>query len=261
VRALASRLRGRGVVAVLCALLAAGAASAVAAGSSRVSTPRVALLLGDSLTSESMPVFVAPSGWHLEFDAWPGMAPCDWMIGFHPNFLDDIKQRPAVVMIETAGNDATKCMRVDGRLPAVGSPAYLARYKNALSTIFAIAHNYGVPVILIAPPPMLVPHVDVALKSVLAWAHAIKHVHTSWLPRESVALFGAFTEALPCMGTETASLGCERGWILVRTLNTKYHVHFCPYVEEFTLRFTCAVYSSGETRWTRAVMRLLSHWS
>jgi hypothetical protein len=261
VSAAVARARGRGAVACLVVLLGLGTAVVAggAAASRAAATPRLALLLGDSLTTESEPVFAPPPGWGLKFDAWPGMAPCDWLAGVHPNFFDDMKRHPAAVVIETAGNDETRCMKVNGALPAVGSPAFLGRYESALATIISVAHADGAAVILLAPPPMIEPRVDTAIKAVLAWAQQTQHVEVAWTPRLAVALFGTFTEVLPCMHFETAKLGCSKGWIPVRTLNTKYHVHFCPAAYEFTARFTCSVYSSGETRWARATMRLLRH--
>lgn len=226
-------------------------------GASRGATPRLALLLGDSLTAETAPVFVAPSGWRLQIDAHPGIAPCDWLSGPHPNFYDDIKQRPAAIVIETAGNDRTRCMEVNGALPHVGSPTFLARYEAALSTIVALSHDYGARVILLAPPPLLEPHLGAALASILAWAQQAAHVATSTSPRTAVSLHGAFTEALPCLPSESARRGCREGQIPVRTIDATYHLHFCPHAADFTRQFTCAAYSSGEVRWARATMWLL----
>jgi len=200
---------------------------------------------------------VPPTGWQLEVDAWPGIAPCDWLTGGHPNFYDDIKKRPAAVVIETAGNDRTKCMKVGGALPVVGSPAFIARYESSLSTIFSFSRAYGATVILLDAPPLLEPHLGAALATIDAWAQGVEHVATSSAPRDAVSLHGAFAVALPCLRGETAKDGCRRGWIPVRTTNAKYHLHFCPYDADFTYFFTCSVYSSGEVRWARATMRLL----
>jgi len=243
-------------VLVLVAVAVAVAFAAIP-GSSRAATVRTALLLGDSLTAETAPAFVAPSGWKLEVLAHPGIAPCDWLTDPHPNFYDYMTKRPSAVIIETAGNYRTNCMSMRGSYSAAGSSVFLSRYKSALSTIFAIARNDGAAVVLLAPPPLLVPHRDAALSAVLTWARVTEHVKTAVAPRAAVSRHGAFTETLPCLSTETAMVGCVRGRIAVRTLDAKWHLHFCPHVEDITPFFTCAVYSSGETRWARATMRLL----
>lgn len=227
------------------------------AAPSRGAPSRVALLLGDSLTRETTPRLVPPTGWKLEVDAYPGIAPCDWLTGGHPNFYDDIKKRPAAVVVETAGNDRTKCMKLNGALPVVGSPAFIARYESSLSTIFSFSRAYGATVILLDAPPLLEPHLGAALATIDAWALDVEHVATSSAPSDAVSLHGAFSEELPCLRGETAKDGCRGGWIPVRTMDAKYHLHFCPYDADFTYFFTCSVYSSGEVRWARATMGLL----
>ncbi len=227
------------------------------AAASHVTSTRVALLLGDSLTSETARVFEPPPGWQLAFIARPGMAPCDWLADAPPNFYSAMAVHPAVVIIETAGNDSTGCMRVHGSFPAVGTPAYLSRYEAALATIFAMSRRDGARVILLAPPPLLEPHLGTALAEVVDWASQVEHVTTSFGPRRSVSLNDGFALELRCLPGETAQQGCVDGEIPVRTLDDYYHLHFCPHVRDFTFFFTCAVYSSGETRWARATMSLL----
>jgi hypothetical protein len=227
------------------------------AATSRVTGTRLVLLLGDSLTSETARVFEPPPGWQLAFIARPGMAPCDWLADAPPNFYSAMAVHPAVVIIETAGNDSTGCMRVHGSFPAVGTPAYLSRYEAALDTIFTASRRDGARVILLAPPPLLEPHLGAALATVVDWASHDEHVATSFGPRRSVSLNDGFALELRCLPGETAQQGCVDGEIPVRTLDDYYHLHFCPHVRDFTFFFTCAVYSSGETRWARATMSLL----
>ena len=251
-----SRLR-RSIAGAALVLVVAAVGFAAIPDSSRAATVRTALLLGDSLTAETSPVFVAPSAWKLEILAHPRIAPCDWLTDTHPNFYDEMAKRPSAVIIETAGNFRTKCMTVRGSSSGAGSRAFLSRYKSALATIFADAKRDGATVVLLAPPPLLVPHRDAALSMILTWARVTEHVKTSIAPSAAVSLHGKFTETLRCLSGETAMLGCVKGKIVVRTLDAKWHLHFCPYAKDFTPFFTCAVYSSGETRWARATMRLL----
>lgn len=85
-----------------------------------------------------------------------------------------------------------------------------------------------------------------------------EHVHVADGPRRSVSLHDRFALRLRCLRDETAQDGCVDGEIPVRTLDAAYHLHFCPYVADITFFFTCAVYSSGQTRWARATMSLLA---
>jgi hypothetical protein len=251
-------------MAVAAAMCAALAVSALAVGSSppRAASAtgtitRGALLLGDSLTSETAPVDRAPRGWRLWFIARPGEAPCDWLTEPTPNFYSAIALHPSVVLIETAGNDNTRCMRVHGAEPSIGSPGYLSRYETALSTIFAVSRRDGAVVILLAAPPLLEPHLGAALVTIDHWAKRTQKVAVAYGPRKSVARNDGFALRLRCLPGETKKLGCANGEIPVRTLDGHFHEHFCPYVRDITFGFTCAVYSSGEARWARATMSLL----
>lgn len=229
----------------------------VGSGPSRAATSRVALLLGDSLTAETARVFQPPAGWQLAFIAKPGMAPCDWLTNATPDFYSAMAVHPAVVIVQTAGNDSTGCMRMHGSFPAVGTQAYLSRYESALSTIITVSRQDGARVILLAPPPLLEPHLGAALTAVDNWASRVEHVAISYGPRRSVSFHDGFALQLHCLPGETAQEGCVDGEIPVRTLDDYYHLHFCPLVRDLTYFFTCAVYSSGETRWARATMSLL----
>ena len=186
------------------------------------------LILGDSLTAETAPIFKPPAGWQLYVLAHTGYAPCDWLTEPKPNFYSAIALHPSVVLIETAGNDVTRCMRGRTAFPAVGSPSFLWRYESALSTIIRVSRQDGARVILLSPPPFLQPHRGAAVRSVLDWAEGKEHVETSFVPRRAVSRHGAFALRLPCLHGETKEEGCHHGEILVRTLDTKYHLHFCP---------------------------------
>lgn len=186
------------------------------------------------------------------------MAPCDWLSDPTPNFYSAMAAvHPAVVLIETAGNDVTRCMRVHGALPAIGSSAYLLRYESALATVVAVSRRAGARVILLAAPPLLEPHLGAALAAIDEWAARTEHVEDALAPRRSVSLHDGFALKLRCLPTEAAQQGCVDGEIAVRTVDDYYHLHFCPRVRDLTFFFTCAVYSSGETRWARSTMSLL----
>ena len=250
-------LRGRLAALAVLVALAAGSPLATGAGASPTAAKRTVLLLGDSLTAETAPSYVPPVGWKVQVLARAGIAPCDWLTEPHPNFYDLIALHPSVVIIETAGNDITACMRLDGALPPVGSPAYFARYESSLATVVSLAERAGATVVMLAPPPLLEPHLGAALTTLLDWAVTSEHVAVSLSPRMAVSLRGAFTVDLPCLRGETARQGCVAGEIPVRTVDDKYHLHFCPRKRDFAPGFTCIVYSSGERRWAAATMRLL----
>ena len=221
---------------------------------SSASRERVALLLGDSLTSETRPVFVAPRGWRLEFLAFPGVAPCDWLHG-RTNFYRLIARHPAAVLIETAANDYTSCLKVDGKLPVLGSAAFLHRYEQSLLTIARVAGRHGARVIYVDAPPFFTPSLQRASVALDRWART--RLPTTTLPRWAVSVDGHAALYMRCQRGETEADGCAFGMIPVRTLNESGHLHFCPYLVDFTKEYTCSTYSSGEHRWARAVMKVL----
>jgi hypothetical protein len=249
----------RGVVAAAVSMLVIIAALLVAPGHSRAATTKTktALLLGDSLTTETWPDFITPRGWRLAEYAYPGFAPCDWLRGVGDNFYRQMAKHPSAVLIETAGNDFTNCMKVNGVLPAVGSTAYVQRYESALATVFHVAARDKATVILLTPPPLLEPHLGAVLNELMAWAHYDQHVDVAFATRLALSAAGNFALYLPCQKGEGAAQGCVNGQIAVRTVDATYHLHFCPYTKDLTIVFTCAAYSSGQERWAAAAMQLL----
>ena len=249
----------RRLAAVALSGLVLAAALVAAAPPSHAAAPkRTALLLGDSLTTETWPDFTAPRGWRLTEYAYPGIAPCDWLTGRGANFYKQMaSQHPKAVLLETAGNDATACMKVNGAFPAVGSTAYLAKYEQALATVFRVAARDGAVVVLLTPPPLLEPLLGPAMNQLMAWAHYQQHVDVALATRVALSVGGQFSLYLPCRRGETLRDGCAGGRIAVRTIDQTYHLHFCPYLKDFTPVFTCATYSSGQERWATAAMQVL----
>jgi hypothetical protein len=88
-----------------------------------------------------------------------------------------------------------------------------------------------------------------------AWAK--RRMQVSGAPRWAVSIDGQPALYMKCLESETAADGCAFGQIPVRTVDEAGHLHFCPYRRDFTRIYTCAVYSSGEHRWARALMRLI----
>ncbi len=230
-----------------------GFGGVVAATPSGASRDRLALLLGDSLTSETKPVYVAPPGWRLEFLAYPGIAPCDWLRGSTLRRL--LNRHPSLVLVETASNDYTACMRVDGTLPVLGDAAFLRRYEQSLTTVFQDAHRVHATVVYLDPPMFFEPAVQRASIALDRWARS--KVRVSGAPRWAVTVDGKPVVYMHCLASETAADGCLFGQIPVRTVDELGHVHFCPHHADFTAVYTCSVYSSGEHRWARAVDRLI----
>ena len=248
----------RRVAALVAAAVVVASGSVAWSASSQGATTRTALLLGDSLTTETAPDFVAPSGWRLVFDAYPGIAPCDWLDGPTPNATTFLDEHPAVVLIETAANDFTRCMRVRGHLPKLGSAQFITEYERSLTTLFEMARAVDARIVLLSPPPLLVPSRSSALIKIMLWAIDDEHVFVATGPRFAVSSHGLFRLRLPCLRGETAVMGCVGGLIAVRTVDSHFHLHFCPWSDDIVTGFTCSVYSSGQERWARATMHVLA---
>jgi hypothetical protein len=138
---------------------------------------------------------------------------------------------------------------------AIGTEPYFAAYESALSTVDALGKHYGAKVIYLAPPPMDSTGQEASDQVIMKWAASV--MKESYRPRNAVSNEGAFTLYLPCLQSETDNAECVDGQIPVRELDTKEHVHFCPYWQDVSTKFTCTIYSSGEHRWAAAVDSLI----
>ena len=116
--------------------------------------PKLALFYGDSIMYEARHAmthaFRVTPGWTLRIRSFPGVAPCDWL----PYLDSDLKTlHPAVVVLETMGNDFTACMtRVTGTR---GSGAYYAKYRSDFYTFFDASSRAGATFVFVRPLPVL----------------------------------------------------------------------------------------------------------
>ena len=257
-------MRRFGVVAVLLTAVWALAMPGVAAATV---TPKTALTYGDSITWESnwetVHQFAGKTGWTFHLHAYPGTAVCDWL----PWLADDLATfAPSVVGIETAGNWFRPCMiDANGNLPALGSPAFLAKYQANLATFFATVTATGAKVVFIQSPPMLdstrnaaITRLNVIARSLAANYHGVS-IATG--PRNAVSASGKYVAVKPCLTIELTNPSCGQagpGLIDIRTIvGIQTGLHFCPDGLQAGYPYPCDVYSSGEYRFGRALANTL----
>jgi hypothetical protein len=244
--------RGAAMVVAL-SLLGFAAAPAVAARrpGSAATARKTVIVYGDSVVYESSheiaTAFAATKKWSYHVRAYIALAPCDYL----PMLRADLAAlHPAVVVIQTMGNDLSACMTrvtTDRR-----SPAYFAKYRADLHALFRDASRAGAKVQFLQPLPVLAAEFNAALNRIGAIAKAeaakFKGVKVSAGPRNAVTDAGKFTLRKACLPGETRARGCTAAnRILVRAPD---HVHLCP----IRLVNGCAVYSSGAVRFAAAVV-------
>lgn len=228
---------------------------------SATTTPKTALIYGDSLTWESQwqirTYFATKTGWTNVIHGFPGTAVCDWI----PTLSQDLATyHPSIVGIETAGNYTRPCMLdANGNQLAWGSDAFYAKYKADLDTFFATVTATGAKLVFMTAPPMLDPSWNTSIiglqKVATQLAAAYPGVSVSAGPRNAVSATGVYQAYKPCLTTETAAMGCDvsTGQIPIRTISgIQTGVHLCPTGLTDTFPFACATYSSGEYRFGRA---------
>lgn len=243
-------------------LVVAGVAPAAHAAVSQ--PPGKALVYGDSLTFESRGAIgneiALHPGWTVTVHAYPGFAPCDMI----PWLDSDLATyQPTVFAIETAGNFTRPCMvDANGVQLVAGSPGYYAKLNADLSTIFQRVTAYGAQVVFIKAPPMLDAAWNTRILKVSAnttkLAKTMHRVSVSGAPRAAIATKNKFTSYKPCLAEETAAMGCSDGQIAIRTLSgLQAGIHFCPDGLLGPPAYACDMYASGETRFGRALAKVL----
>ena len=232
----------------------------------------VLLNIGDSLTlqagADPKSGTVLGVKWKVADFAASGAAPCDWLrngglirhltgaptLGAYLRAL-----HPTVVTVETAGNNVSQCMRDGGAPIPQDSALYLERYQSDLSTLFALLGRYDRRTVFLAAPPMAY-YVPAGAERILEMVQTtltprFKNLRVNLGPRLALSgASGAFALYLPCLATETETLGCTNAEIQVRSYDG---VHFCP-ARVDQLLGTCPVYASGAYRWSHAVLESVS---
>jgi hypothetical protein len=219
------------------------------------------VLYGDSLAVEAGPAFVEAMGSHtqatVDVKAVPGAALCDQLDAMRADASGSGGPRPAVVVLEFAGNNATPCV-ADGAGTPLRGAALADRYAADLDAAVSLFAGAGARVVIAGPPPApglpgdATERIDEAeLSLVTRWAGIdIGRVRYSPAGDAVAGADRAYESRLPCLDGEGEAEGCEGGRIAVRSPD---RIHFCP--SGLTDRLTCAGYSSGARRYGREMAR------
>lgn len=207
-------------------------------------TPKTALIYGDSVTYESRSLIaarLAARGWTSHVRSYGGTAPCEWLQWLP---ADLAAYQPSIVGITTMGNKGL-CVTA----PA-GTPEFYAQYTADLGALFSQITATGARVVFFTAPPVR----DSARNAVvtalnrigldLAYQH--RGVSVAGTVRSALSANGLYTDTKPCMVGECI------GRVTVRSPDG---VHLCP--ESLIWPGNCAVYSSGEVRFARAITNTL----
>jgi hypothetical protein len=222
---------------------------------------KTALLYGDSLSFESTWAIRPAAGWTDIPIEYPGTAPCDWTSELVRDLATD---HPSVVGVEFAGNVTRPCMLdADGNQLVQGSDAFYAKYRADLTTFAAAVTETGARFVFIVPPPMLNATWNSAIIGLEGVerdiAAAYPGVSVTVGPRNAVSANGTYEATKPCLGTETAAMGCTDGRIEIRTdVGSQTGVHFCPTGLDSGYPYRCDEYSSGEKRFGSAISGALA---
>lgn len=226
------------------------------------STPKTALIYGDSLVWESrwktLQTINASSGWTDVDRSVVGTAPCDWLAEL-PSDLATYK--PTTVTLATAGNTgSTSCMTAP-----TGSPEYFAQYRSDLDSIFLQVTATDARMVFVEDPPFMDPTRDAAVAQIISIAvdlagryHGVSIVTSA---RSGLSKRGKYVAYKPCLSTETASMGCNAGQIAIRTESgdpNQIGLHLCPGGIPKPLA-PCQTYSSGEWRFGKVLGSVAKH--
>lgn len=221
-------------------------------------TAKYALVYGDSLGYEAAGAiaaqFATKSGWTYQLHSQVGYAVCDWI----DELQNDVAiNAPQVVTLETAGNALRNCMsdRNGGSAPLIGSIEWANLYRQDLNEFFSIATNAGSKVVFVKPPAMYAGWYNTAINQLISIATEeagkFHGISISGSPRSAVTLSGKFTFEKNCLANETAALGCGTDGKI--TIRSEDGLHFCPTGLNSGLPSGCSVYSSGASRWGKAL--------
>ncbi len=227
-------------------------------------TPRTALIIGDSLTYESRfqlaDRFALRTVWAQHTQGVAQTAPCDWL-----NWLpsDLATYQPSIVGLLTAGNTGpTPCMTdATGAALVTGSTAYYDRYRADLAAFFAAVTATGARVVFFSAPPFTDPARNAAAKQITTIATQLAYqyhgVSIAGSVRTALSNSGTYAPTKPCLTTETVAMGCNATTlrIPIRTVSgfLDYGLHLCPTGLPAGTFGICSTYSSGEYRFARAM--------
>jgi|SRR5688572_29152707 len=233
-------MRSRFLVGALALAAALFASGCVGAGGD--SDRPAVILYGDSLAWESRTGFDATlPGARVIHSNFPTTAICTYL----DVMAGDIERyQPDAVVLEFAGNTITQC------IGGITGQALIDRYTTDANAAISLFVSRGIRVYLAAPPVLAGWAFDPSsgLRAAYWSLAAIWGPPVSFIDAGRAVLDnGAYTDTLPCLPWEDASLGCVAGRIVVRNPD---RVHFCP-VAGFGN--PCPVYNSGGWRFGNAM--------
>jgi hypothetical protein len=176
---------------------------------------RATYIFGDSLTafaSSYVSLAAHDASLKLVIKAYPGLAPCD-IQGEAIRVLRD--EHPNAVLLEFAGNNATACVH------GLTGPALAAAYDKSVRAIAAVANEKHVPLVLVGPPAMHAPRwvTDSPLISSTYQKIAADTDGVTFVSLGTMFSPNGWTFRLPCLKSETKSMGCIDGTIRVRNFD------------------------------------------
>jgi hypothetical protein len=244
------------------ALVVGALASAVAAAPVRPpvhpaararTVPDRVAVFGDSLAHEAKGATAlelaahTPSPPHLS--TYPATALCDFRRTIAAELL---ARRPDVLVLEFSGNSGTPCMRGrDGRLLAIGSEQWRARYLADLEAVLTIAGTTDTRVVWATAPPLSPDRFATDYPRRLAAAIrdlAREHEHLRVVDTGAAVTADGhgFIATLPCRRDESPY--CRDGRVAVRADDG---IHFdCHGPSD---GYTCGGYSAGGRRFGEAI--------
>lgn len=252
------------VVAVVVVLVGGVGVVAAVRDERRVGAGERVVLYGDSLSVEAGPAFAetvrSRSDADVEVRATPGTAPCDALEAIRADLAagPEAGGRPAVVVLQFLGNNATPCVAGPGGRPLEGA-ALAERYAADVRTAVELLAADDVRVVIAGPPPApglpggateLIDEDYLSL--VTRWAGiGIGQVRYAPAGETVAGEDRAYVSRLPCRPGEGEAEGCEGGEITVRSPD---QIHFCP--TALTDALSCPVHSSGAERFGEEMARV-----
>jgi hypothetical protein len=219
-------------------------------------TPKTALIYGDSLTLEAAPIvaarFAPRSAWRVVVKSIPGVALCEYAASLASDLTT---YHPTVVTIETHGGTNSPVTGCFDQTLVRDSPDYYARIRADIDGDFSAVTATGAKVVFFATPPdkSAISEVEQDTITGIALSEA-GHFHGVSVSKAGRSALGGskWRGTMNCLATELALPDCVGGKIIVRAPDT---VHFCPagYVDYWAFFTGCTVYSSGALRYGRAM--------
>ena len=230
-----------------------------AASQAKYKTPTV-LYYGDSLAAESATYVrsaLAVNNKAVMVDrTYPGTSPCDWTPAMK---LDLSRGVPAAVILETFGNNISRCQIHGGSRASSGSSAYWRQYKKDITDLISMLPD-SVPVWLTAAPASWNNGSGESSRSARMFAlmqEIAASRNNTWAVDAGAAVEdskGGYVASMPCLPSEPCTNSPSQG----RNRTHAYDgLHFCPAIHNATIALLrhCPVYASGAWRFGMAQVK------